>query len=209
MPILKVPTKWGTQHASYPYVTHSSDSSKLAVLFPGRNYPLDAPLLWYAKKAAYAAGCDVLGVEYGYQANRADLVMEDLDTLVSEVVDALATHVSRQYQSVTFIGKSIGTVVLAKVLSKVHFSVRNQVFLTPLRPVIPAIQSAERSLVIVGDRDPAFTASDVNEIRPSANAAIHVIPGADHSLEVEDVGQSLDILKRVALLCTDFCTSET
>lgn len=205
MPIRETPTRWGRHPAKYSYLEHSTKSSKLAVLFPGMAYPLDAPLMWYATRAAFDAGCDVLGVEYGYQANRAELDMDDLDYLIEETAGALNRMLSVQYSQMVFIGKSLGTVVQTEILRELSSPVRNHVFLTPLKRTIPGMLRSENALVVVGDGDGAFKAEDVGEIAGASNIKLAVIPGANHGLEVDNFRVSLDILKDVSVLCGDFC----
>ena len=204
--IIEVPTHSGPLPAKYNYLTHTSSSSSLAILFPGKAYPLDAPVMWYSAKAAFDAGCDVLGVEYGYQANRIDFDMDNLEYVIDEAAEALnKVLMTGKYSNVVLIGKSIGTLVQTKVLSKVSFQIRNHVFLTPLRPTIPAIREAENALVVVGDSDSSFGASDIAQITGLSGVKISIVPGADHGLETIDYRNSIDILKQVAILCGDFC----
>ncbi|OAG94977.1 hypothetical protein AYW79_03040 [Ferroacidibacillus organovorans] len=198
------PTRWGEIPVKHLFQKHAKKSSKLAVLFPGREYPQSAPLMWYAAKSAFSAGYDVLGIEYGYQANRTDLRMDDLDVLVSEAIDAMDQVMPDSYREVTFIGKSLGTMVQASVAQKISFSVGSHVFLTPLKPVIPFIQETQRSLVIVGDCDPLFEATDIPHIANRSNVDVSVIAGANHALETEDVSESIRILGQTATLCEDF-----
>lgn len=202
---IQVSTRWGTIPASYSFIKQTTNSSKLAVIFPGRGYNLDAPLMWYSALAAYDSGCDVLGVEYGYQANRADFKVEEQSYLVDEIVSALENAVSGKYSSVVFIGKSMGTIMQNEVLKSVSFSARNHVFLTPLRKVIPAIRQSENALLVVGDNDSLFGSSDITQVTNLSNVQLHVIPGADHGLETNDYRVSIDILKTTAVLCGDFC----
>jgi hypothetical protein len=204
---IEVPTRWGVLPAKYQDLTHRTGSSHLAILFPGRNYTIDAPVMWYSARAAFDAGCDVLGVEYGYQANRTELDSNDLDYLVDEVAGALNNLMRDQYSNVVFIGKSIGTIVQTEVLQKVAFPVRNHVFLTPLKDIIPVIRASKNALVLVGDHDKAFGRSDIAQITDLSNVKLRVFPGANHELENNDYRDSIDILKQIASSCEDFCRS--
>ncbi len=203
--MIEVPTRWGIIPAKYHYLKHPTGSSHLAVLFPGKGYTLDAPVMWYSAKAAFDAGCDVLEVEYGYQANRVELMIDELDSLVEETAATLNNLVNNQYSNVVFIGKSIGTIVQTKVLQKLSFSVPNHIFLTPLKAIIPAIRDSKNALVIVGDRDSAFETSDITQVAGFSHVKLTVVPEADHGLETKDYSVSIDILKQVAILCGDFC----
>jgi hypothetical protein len=147
----------------------------------------------------------VIGVEYGYQANRTDLHMYERDHLVEEAVRALDRAISGQYSRVVFIGKSIGTLVQTEVVQKVSFPVRNHVFLTPLKPIIPAIQQSQHALVTVGDNDSLFDSSDIAQIKGLHNVALRVVQGADHMLETEDFSTSIDVLRDVVNWCGEFC----
>ncbi|WDL95692.1 alpha/beta family hydrolase [Alicyclobacillus sp. ALC3] len=207
MATLEVVTRWGTIPARYQYLQQTTPSSKLAVVFPGAAYNLDAPLMWYAARAAFQAGCDVIGVEYGYQANRTDFDADDLGHLVDEVTGALENEARERYSAIVFIGKSLGTVVQTEVSRKVSLPVRNHVFLTPVRRVVSFIRQSENALVVVGDADPLFGASEIAQISNSATVQLHVIAGGDHALETEDYSDSIDVLKKVAILCNEFCSN--
>jgi predicted alpha/beta-hydrolase family hydrolase len=205
MAAIEVQTRWGNLPARYPYITHDSPAAKLAIVLPGRSYPLDAPVMWYVTKAAYAAGCDVLGVEYGYQANGADLDMNDWEQLVAETIEGISKVDTTKYSQVVLIGKSLGTLVQSEISKRISPSVRNQIFLTPLRPVISAIHASDRALVVVGDADEAFTAADIAQISDTQSVQLSVMAEADHLLETGVVSQSIDILKQVAETCGAFC----
>jgi len=205
---LEMTTRWG-KSARFTYLKHSEGSEKLAVLFPGQAYNLDAPLMWYAAKSAFAAGCDVLGVEYGFQANRSSIEQGDIPDVSAEVADSLEQffHVT-PYQQQVFIAKSLGTAISDLALQQLTLPVRNHVYLTPLRQTIPFMQKAENILVVVGDQDDLFDAADVAQIADHANVRLHLIPQANHLLEVEeDYNLSLKILQQVTTLCGTFCDS--
>ncbi|KUO96463.1 alpha/beta family hydrolase [Ferroacidibacillus organovorans] len=202
------PTRFGAIPVKQRFQKQPAKSSQLAVLFPGREYPLDAPLMWYAAKAAFSAGYDVLGIEYGYQANRTDLRMGDFDVLVSEALDAIDQLLTDSYREVTFIGKSLGTMVQSRVAQQVSFYVGSHVFLTPVKPIIPFIQDAQRSMVVVGDCDPIFEATDIAQILNRPNVDVTVIPGANHALETEDAGASIRILGQTITLCERFLANQ-
>ncbi len=201
----EVVTRWGTTPAKYQYLQQTAPSSKLAVVFPGAAYNLDAPLMWYAARAAFQAGYDVIGVEYGYQANRTDFDVEDLGLLVDEATCALEGEANERYSAIVFMGKSLGTVVQTEVARKISLPVRNHVFLTPVRRVVSSIRRSENGLVVVGDADPLFGASDIAEISNLPTVQLHVVAGADHALETDDYSDSIDVLKKVAILCGEFC----
>ncbi len=204
----EVQSRWG-RPARYSFAKRAGGNEELAILLPGQGYTLDAPLLHYAERAALEAGCDVLGVEYGFQSNRSSIVSGDFPAIVDEVAGALERLAPPdQYKRCVFIGKSMGTAILCEVSERLVLPVKNHIFLTPLRATISFIRQAENAIVIVGDRDPLFGAADVEQISGFPNVKLEVVAGGDHSLEIEgDITASLDILHRVTHLCKTFCDS--
>ncbi len=205
--ILNTPTHWG---APSPYVLtrHSRGSEHLAVLFPGQNYPVVAPLLYYAGKAAFEAGCDVLSIEYGYVTNHRPYSMAELAALVNEVSAGISSVLSDHYSRVVFIGKSLGTAVAAEVATLSPTPVRNHIFLTPLRRTIPFLQDADHALVIVGDRDPLFGGDDILQLADIPGLHVSVVDGADHALYIEgDHMRSLHALTDLTAQCARFCAA--
>lgn len=165
--------------------------------------------MWYSAKAAYQAGCDVLGVEYGYQANRTDLHSDMVEALIDESAQAIQQQIIGRYNQAILIGKSLGTIVLTKVLERVSLPVTRQIFLTPLERVIPDILAARNALVVAGDADSALGPTAVAQIKQLSNVKLTLFPRANHALETEDLFESLDILKQTAKLCYDFCKEVT
>lgn len=200
-----MPSRFGAVSARYLYWKHSEGASTLAVVFPGNTYTLQAPVVYYASKAAFETGADVLGVEYGFQANRQDLTGNGVEDVVQEVRQAFDRFDWTPYSRIIFIGKSIGTVVQQEIALNLSLPVRQHIFLTPLRRTVPAIRQVSSALVIVGDRDPAFSVSEIKRILGISTVRVHIIPGANHDLEIGDVQGSIDVLQRISAWCGEFC----
>ncbi|MCM3259212.1 hypothetical protein M3664_15525 [Paenibacillus lautus] len=60
--ILKVPSFWKTEMRQ-KYYQLQEDNSKLVVLFPGKNYPCDKPILHFAGTSAIQSGYDLMVLE--------------------------------------------------------------------------------------------------------------------------------------------------
>jgi predicted alpha/beta-hydrolase family hydrolase len=206
--LLEVPSRWG-RPAIYQYRHHTDGSGRLAVIFPGYGYRLDAPLLWYAARAAADAGCDVLGVEYGFQANRAQMPMKELPQAVEEAAGALAGFFAdHPYREVLVIAKSIGTRIATRIAEAGGLAAVASVYLTPLRATIEFMRRARRMTVVVGDRDDLFGPEDIARIAGVPGLDLHVIAGVGHDLEVEgDLARSIAILGEVADLCGAACAA--
>lgn len=203
-----VPSRWG-RPATYVHRRLAGGGGRLALILPGYGYTLEAPVLHYAARAALAAGCDVLGVEYGFQANRGAMPREEVPLAVAEIMGALDSFLAdHAYAGLIPIAKSIGTLVAVQLAASASLPPpASAVFLTPLRPTIPYMRQALRMTVVVGDRDNLFGPEDIAQIAGLPNIDLHVMAGADHVLEVaDDVDGSLAILGATAAACRAACT---
>ncbi len=201
----EVPSTWG-RPATYIYRRLTGGSGRLAVILPGYAYPLEAPALWYASRAAAEAGCDVLGVEYGFQANRGSMPRDQVPQAVAEIAGALdGFSAEHPHAELVLIAKSIGTLVATQLSARIP-PPSSAIFLTPLRPTIPYIRQARRMSVVVGDRDEAFGPDDIAQVSGLPNVDLHIMYGADHVLEVAgDMDRSLAILGATAAVCRAAC----
>lgn len=191
MNVIVVPSVWGTE-VQQKHITVREENHKLVVLFPGKNYPCDLPLLYYAGNTAIQHNYDVLRLEYGYQAARTDLDMNQLSSVIDECYESVQ-QVINNYEQVIFISKSLGTVIAGEVHRRLQTPIKH-VFLTPLVKTIPYMNSSEGT-VIYGSNDPAFTKEDAAQIESSQKVV--QIDGADHGLETGDVEENLAHLKVV------------
>ncbi|MCR2806913.1 alpha/beta hydrolase [Paenibacillus soyae] len=192
MEIVTVPSYWGTP-MQQKHITVQGQTNKLVVLFPGRGYSCELPLLYYAGNAALQHNHSVLKLEYGYQAARASFDLQDLSKVIDECTESVL-QVSPNYDQLLFISKSMGTIVAGEVHRRMQQKV-NHIFLTPLVETIPYINASDR-VVIYGGMDPAFPSEAAKQIEYSEN--VIEIPRADHGLETGDVEENLAILKRIA-----------
>lgn len=184
---------WGRE-VRHKYVALGT-AKALAVVFPGKDYSAERPLLDYAAKVAREHGCDLLLLEYGYQSARADFKREDIDIVVEECKAAIAAIPAfTEYEQLLFISKSLGTVIAGKVAAEMD--IREQVshlYLTPLADAIPEIKRS-RGSIIYGGSDPVFTEEHSAQISGLQNIRIYRIDDANHALEVGSVNESLAVL---------------
>ncbi|WP_052409959.1 hypothetical protein [Paenibacillus durus] len=197
MKYITMPSHWGrdVRHKHY-----SQGSDTLAVIFPGKNYPAELPLLHYAGKNALEHSCDLLVLEYGYQSARTELKREEMGIIEEECAQALSSVPG--YKRLLFIGKSIGTVIAGSLAAT--SSVKAEcLYLTPLRESVPYIKRSGGT-VIYGGSDPLFSEEDAAGISGLTNVALYTIDEANHSLEVGSVNESLAVLIVVNNLVHEF-----
>lgn len=181
----------------------SNNSKSLVVLFPGKNYPCELPLLYYSSQSAIENNHDVLLLEYGYQSARTDLEYEDIPILVDECKKAIQ-QVKEPYSTLVFVSKSLGTVISGKVAEElIDGGPIKQLFLTPLNETVPYIQNSN-CLVIYGTNDPQFSQESRESIEGFKDVQVHSFLNGTHSLEVGSVNESLNVLKEIVELYGEF-----
>ena len=197
----------GYQHESVPNTFYrQSETPRLAVLFPGYRYSCDMPVLYYPGQLMLSHGADVLQVDYFYDrppdfAKRGD--DEALRRLYADAEAALEAGLrQRRYEQVIVIGKSLGTMAMAHLLTR-HSTLPDSywVWLTPaLDPadVTRSLSVRPRSLFIVGTADPLYDPNLIGELERAAGARCVVIDNANHGLLIQgNIRLSIQALERV------------
>jgi hypothetical protein len=177
-------------------VAFDQGTASWAIVLPGAGYSAQAPLLWYARRAAMEAGRSVLVVTDAFDRQRDDPIR-----WVEERGEAALIHVRSRDAHPLLITKSL-TSLAAGLAAAAGLPA---VWLTPLiadqgtavaAQVLSGLRSGiEPRLLIGGSNDPSWDARIASTL---SHAETLELPGADHSLEApDDVAKSLDNLKRV------------
>ena len=168
-------------------VLHEGDPQRCVVLLPGVRYFSQAPLLWFAREAAQAAGWSALEL-----SERAPAAAEPFAWMHERAQNALA---ATEAQQVVVVGKSLGSAAAPLVAERRL----RAIWLTPLlvRPdVVAALNATEAPALLVGSAaDPTWADGE-----QPVNAALELVEldGLDHSLQAEgDPLASLDVLREV------------
>ena len=169
-------------------VLHEGDPGRCAVVLPGVRYFSQAPLLWFAREAAQAAGWSVLEL-----SERAPGDQEPFEWMRGRAASALDSV--SDAGTVAVIGKSLGSAAAPLVAERGLPAV----WLTPLlvRPdVVRALASSPGPALLVGSTaDPTWSDGE-----QPGGAAVEVLEfdGLDHSLQVaRDPLASLDVLRQI------------
>ncbi len=178
---------------------------KLAVLFPGIGYHKDKPLLYYATKLVQKAGYDVIHVEYHDMPQKirgnAEMMKKAAYLAIEQTEEQLKDVAFSDYDKVLFIGKSIGTVVLAKYLAD-HKVQAKQVWYTPVEATFSF--PAKDVVAFIGDADPWSDVDAVKEKAAALGIPLHSYPDCNHSLETGDVSTDTRIIHEVMELTEAF-----
>lgn len=184
-------------------VTHAFYKQKqqpegLVVLFPGRGYTCDKPLLYYAGMTAREKGFDTLALEYGFFKAGKPFTAEDIAPFCEELVLTLRAAGAHGYQKLYFISKSLGTVLAGEVSMLLGHPGIRHLFLTPVERTLPYMLHT-KSVAIVGTADDSFPQHCVDAVSADAGCELVFIADADHSLETpQGVVHNFSILERMA-----------
>lgn len=175
---------------------------KLAIVFPGIGYTPDKPLLHYARRLAAEQGYGILPISYtGFPRN----ILGDREKM-AESYRLARTQAEAQLADVDFstcddlllIGKSIGTILAARLASRLPADVRvRQVLYTPMEDTFR--YSPENAIVFTGTADPwvGGAESRIPALCRERHIPCFVVPGANHSLECGDVLRDIHNLLEV------------
>ena len=178
---------------------------KLAVIFPGMGYHKDKPLLYYAAKLVSAKGYEVFSVQYRDLPldgkGSADRLREVGNMCVAQTEEQLAGIDFDGYEKILFIGKSIGTVALAKYAAD-HKIMAKQIWYTPVEATFSF--GTKDALAFIGDADPFSDVGKIKRMATEMGITLYTYPDCNHSLECGTVDRDLatlgDVMQKTALL---------
>ena len=180
------------------FFKNEGGANTLVVVFPGKNYTCDMPLLYYAIDAALQLGCDVVSLKYFFQCSKNEYNNSEADRsqVSSDCTNMLKSNVlnTGSYKHIVFVSKSIGTMFAGDTALALGNESICHFFMTPLEDAIPYINKYPCA-VVVGDSDDHFTKGSIAQIGGNPLSKLHVVNGANHSLETP--GNSI---KSIAIL---------
>ena len=183
---------------------------KLAVIFPGIGYTADKPLLYFSRRIAVDYGYEVRIMDYkGFppkvkgDRNRME---ESFFIALRQAEEMLAGVDFTEYEDVVFIGKSIGTIVAAKIAADAASGTASdspakarirQVLYTPLEDTFRF--PIGEAIAFTGDDDPwvGKENSRIPALCQERGIPCRLVPHANHSLESRDVFEDMKELRRV------------
>ncbi len=179
-------------------------SKHLAVVFPGLGYNADMPLLYYTTEVLIKQGMDVLQLRYNYQTDSFQSLNQEAQSqkIITDCSAAYAAvRKQRNYTRMTLVGKSLGTLPLGHLLARQpELESTSFIWLTPLfnneylRKQITPIK--HRALFVIGTKDLHYNTDVLNDVESKTGGESLVIEGANHSLEVENVAESVSVMQQ-------------
>ena len=173
---------------------------RLAVFFPGIGYTVDKPLMYYSRKLAEKHGFEIRLVPYSGFPKKVkgdkDRMREAYKTALCQSIELLSDIDFQKYDDILFVGKSIGTVVAAKIASGSPVPDRIRFILyTPLEQTFSfPLQDA---IAFTGSADPWVEKGGIPALCSRSGVPCSVIADANHSLETGEPMQDLLTLRQI------------
>jgi hypothetical protein len=193
------------ERVPHTFFRQQDQTAHLALVLPGAGINCQHPTLYYPTREALTRGADALQIDYGLRPAFSEFAQEEIMACVA--ADTLAASQAmwgeRQYEQVTLIGKSLGTLAMGYLLGAIPPQLQVQaIWLTPLLAIPELGRQIQarlpRSLFIIGTEDPWYDADKLSELVQLTQGESLVIPGAEHLLEVpEGTNASLQVMERV------------
>jgi hypothetical protein len=175
------------------YLKLKQHSEKLAIVFPGRGYTSQGPLLHYTINLLLENRVNVLSVDYAYWNNPDfnSLEWEEKQKwLFGDAEEALKVAMDKiDSELEILVGKSLGTLAIGRLLD-IFSGIRRSsvIWHTPLIKMPHLVRQITRhqphSLFVIGTSDPHYDTEILDEVRKSTDGKLIVIEGANHSMEV-------------------------
>ena len=176
--------------------------SRLAVIFPGIGYTADRPLLHFSRRIAAASGYEIRIMDYkGFPSKvKGDRkrMEESFGIALRQAEEMLSGVDLTEYEDILFIGKSIGTIVAAKIASESPEKDRIRLVLyTPLEDTF--LFSFGKAIAFTGEDDPwvGREKSRIFALCEERGIPCSLLPDSNHSLESGDVFSDLKELYRI------------
>lgn len=173
-------------------------SSQLAVVVPGAGYSCRQPLLYFLIQALLKSGEQVLTIDslYAVDEKWCALQMEEAYRYVQKDAGPLFQQIEERFERGihTLIARSLGTYTVACVLEKDLANPAQIVWQCPsLHNKWEVLKNSHaRNLVVIGKADPRYKVA-----LPFLPKDAFIVEGADHTMEVNDPIQSIELLKLI------------
>ena len=185
--------------------------SKLAVFFPGVGYTVDKPLLHYSRRLAANQGYEIKLLPYAgfpekIKGDRAKMV-ESFKLALRQAEDMLSDTDLTTYDDILFVGKSVGTIVAAKIAAESLMAETIRLVLyTPLEDTFTFLKDKAECIMFTGATDPWVGGenSRIPGLCEERKIPCHVVMKANHSLESGDLYKDLQNMQQIMKTTEEF-----
>ncbi len=205
-------TGYSSQLLENALTCEKENNTHLAVFLPGIGYTLEHPALYYSRRLLHQLGADELKIEPTYRRSKfkAFTDREKEESIGADSIAILETIQGlSQYTRITLVGKSMGTLLLAKILEQDLNLETEFIWLTPLfknQQFLKVVTTkSHQGIFFIGSSDQHYDPVVLEPVRAANNGQVIVFEGANHSLEIAgNVLGSIDIQARLVQAITSF-----
>ncbi|MED4714404.1 alpha/beta hydrolase [Bacillus pseudomycoides] len=181
--------------------THIEKGSKtICFMFSGSGYNYDKPLFYYSTMVMLQNKIDVVHIHYSYDEQIMKNNIEEITKIMMEDINPVIFEVLKngQYNNSMFLGKSLGTILIANDLMKREEYLQSKmILLTPLMTfdaILDSIlNSHQEGFLVIGDKDHQYNSNQIDQLSKT-NLKIDVVKNANHSLNVGEFETANSIL---------------
>lgn len=179
-------------------------ADKLMIIFPGRNYSCDKPLLYYAGKVFQNRGYDVIKLDYNFklkgEKDNIPALIEEAKPYIQKCLSG--TDISK-YKDIVFVSKSMGTALAGYAEEHLGVSVRH-IFLTPVSEALIYMKRG-KCIVVGGKEDSVLDSRKLKIYCVEQDVALKQFDEVGHSLEYsEDIYKTFAVLMVLIRLYKEF-----
>ncbi len=193
------------RHIKNRIFKHEDKTDLLTIIVAGFGYTMDAPYIYYSKYIPYQLNSDVLLIDLDYsQINEfIELPDDKQDEWFEKDLIGIKKGINNlsNYSRLWQIGKSLGTSVIFNLLKEEEIIKKTEkvVWLTPgtqAKEIYSIISDTPiYSFVVYGSKDPYTKSDQIERLRSADNITIFTVQEGDHTLETDDIVESLEYLK--------------
>lgn len=197
----------------HKYFQHEDIPVGLVITFPGDNYGVDGPLLYYPSQLLWAQGWDTATITYGYQSAGKPFAPLAIADVLCECQRAICTLLAeRPYSRLVLMGKSMGASLVALLCQEMTLPhTTRSIYLTPaLGPMFNPgfLETTQPALLAMGTEDRFFDEAVLAELMGKKEFHLVKVEGADHSMNIPgDLAASLEAIQRVTEAVSEFVSS--
>src|SRR5208337_2922966 len=155
------------------FFRQKAETRHLAILLPGLGYTSHMPVMYYPSMFLLSRGADVLRAECNYVKNSDFMALQVAERRHLAAEDALVIYSGairqRDYETITLVGKSIGTYAMGHLISSTEMSQKLQcLWLTPILKddrLISQIKNVRHmALFVTGTSDPYYDKANLDDL---------------------------------------------
>ena len=177
---------------------------RLIVLFPGVNYGVDCPLLYYAGFQYEVMGYEKIKItSYEVDSPKGTTNFVEYAKCAGQMVKRMLQEISLdEYEDIVFASKSIGTVIALSLEDERQIKNVRHLLLTPIDLTLPLMEK-DRSYgcIVTGSKDKWVDHEKLRQICQEKKLPLTEIVGVGHRLETkESMEENLEIIKQIIKL---------